>query len=112
MDLETKFSRAKTWLLITSSAEASILQGMPMIENKEIAPTMGINATHIFYNSEWCEQQSELQLRGLLLHEAQHLLKCHNIRKGDRDAKQWNISCDKPINQDIKVRRLHNAKWE
>ena len=112
MDLETKFSRAKTWLLITSSAEASILQGMPMIENKEIAPTMGINSTHIFYNGEWCEQLNELELRGLLLHEAQHLLKCHNIRKGDRDGKQWNIACDKPINQDIKHRSLQNAKWE
>lgn len=112
MDLEMKFSRAKTWLLITSSAEASILQGMPMIENKEIAPTMGINATHIFYNSEWCEQQSELQLRGLLLHEAEHLLKCHNIRKGDRDAREWNIACDKPINQDIKHRRSQDARWE
>lgn len=112
MDLETKLQRAKTWLLITTPCEASILQGMPMVINSKITQTMAINATHIFYNEDWVKTLNELQIRGLLLHEAQHILRLHNLRMGDRQPSKWNIACDKPINENINNRKSHKYELD
>jgi predicted metal-dependent peptidase len=37
----------------------------------------------------------------LLAHEGLHYMLCHSFRRGDRDARAWNIACDKVINDTL-----------
>ena len=61
----------------------------------------------IWFNPDFVEPLTEKELFGLLLHEAYHIVLMHTWRRGDRDAKLYNIACDALINRDIKSRRYH-----
>jgi len=47
---------------------------------------------------EWAETYGRAAMAGLYLHEALHWICCHGMRRGDRDAGQWNIAADLWVN--------------
>ena len=52
----------------------------------------------------WSPEKVEEKIRNLddamfvLLHEAEHVMRMHTFRRGDRDPRLWNIACDFVIN--------------
>ena len=52
----------------------------------------------------WSPEKGEEKVRNLddamfvLLHEAEHVMRMHTFRRGDRDPRLWNIACDFVIN--------------
>jgi predicted metal-dependent peptidase len=52
-------------------------------------------------NPDWCSALTVRQLMFLLAHEALHYMLCHALRMGHRDAKAWNVACDKVINDTL-----------
>jgi predicted metal-dependent peptidase len=77
--------------------------GLIYVECQEVE-TMGVTAKLVlYYNSEWvCSLASAEVLATVLSHEVYHLDRKHIQRKGDREPRRWNISCDLSINHHLK----------
>ena len=52
----------------------------------------------LFYGEKWISTLTDAEIVGVLCHEAMHLAKGCFFRKGNRDAKIWNIASDCIIN--------------
>ena len=65
--------------------------------------TMGVRVmsggeVECLYYPPFIESISTEQLYGVIQHEIEHIVRCHCIRIGDRDAKIWNIAADMSVN--------------
>jgi predicted metal-dependent peptidase len=60
--------------------------------------TMATDGISLFYNPEFVETLNAAELAGVLAHEVMHPALQHHTRRGDRDAKRWNMACDYAIN--------------
>ena len=60
----------------------------------------------IYINGDFIEDLAAtyktLNMIDIMLHEFNHILRRHDIRKGDRDSKLWNIACDHIIDSSLK----------
>ena len=100
MDADLKISRAKTYLASKEPFYGSCLLELRYAERNDIS-TMCVNGTHIFWNREFVDKLTEAEVRGVLVHEAEHVLLGHHIRILDRDPKRWNWATDQAINNTI-----------
>ncbi|VEP17423.1 conserved hypothetical protein [Hyella patelloides LEGE 07179] len=64
----------------------------------ETLPTAATDGKDIFFNPEFLRSLSAPQQDGLLLHEVLHAALLHVLRRGVRDARQWNIAADIVVN--------------
>ena len=55
----------------------------------------------LYMNEHFVNGLDGLGMAGVLAHEANHLLRGHNDRAGDRHHKPWNRACDRAINNDL-----------
>jgi len=53
---------------------------------------------NILFNPKGLEDWTPLQLKMLMFHEHQHIAMLHNMRRGSRDPKLWNMAGDFVIN--------------
>ena len=53
---------------------------------------------NILFNPEGLKDWTPLQLKMLMFHEHQHIAMLHNMRRGERDPKLWNMAGDFVIN--------------
>lgn len=67
----------------------------------EEIPTAATNYTSIVFNYEWFSQLNSCQRIGLVLHEMEHIMRLHDVRRGNRDPQRWNIACDLLINRSL-----------
>ena len=78
---------------------ASMLLHLDLIE---VPPskcgTMATDGKRIIYCSDFVLDVEEAELRGVLIHEALHVVYEHPLRRGKRHPKVWNIACDYAIN--------------
>lgn len=65
-------------------------------------PLTATDGEHLYYNEIELSKCSDSELRGLLIHEVQHVALGHLWRVGARDKLIWNLAGDYIINQDIK----------
>lgn len=68
------------------------------IEPSDQVPTAATDGTKIIYNPEFVAGKSHDALVILLMHEADHILFGHHIRRDHRDPKGWNVAADLAIN--------------
>jgi predicted metal-dependent peptidase len=61
-------------------------------------PTAATDGKAIFYNEEYVRSLPPKQIDGLMLHEVLHAALLHIPRRGERNAKIWNIAADIVIN--------------
>jgi len=61
-------------------------------------PTACTNGKHMTYNPEWIGKLPSNVVKAIVLHELAHVLFGHQLRRGDRDPKLWNIAADLEIN--------------
>ena len=48
---------------------------------------------------DWCEAHGVEKTMGVIAHEVPHVINRHHLRRGERDAKLWNIAADLLINR-------------
>ena len=99
---QEKITRAKTKLVLKhpffSILALSLLfrnakeDGMPMID------TMATDGKHIWWDEEFVDGCSVLEIVGVIAHEVLHVVFMHMLRRGIRDPLIWNIACDHAIN--------------
>src|SRR5262245_39554472 len=64
-------------------------------------PTMATDGKRHYYNPDFIATLSQEELLGVQAHESEHDARRHHTRRGARDPKEWNISCDYAINIDL-----------
>ena len=64
-------------------------------------PTAATNFTTIMFNYDWFSKLTKSERLGLVMHEMEHIMRLHDIRRGDRDPQLWNIACDLLINRSL-----------
>lgn len=94
---EEKLSSARTNLILNSPFFGVLLLQMKMKEEKSL-PTMATDGKSIIYNSDFVSKLTNLELRGVLVHEVYHCIMKHHFRLGDRNPKKANIAMDLAIN--------------
>jgi len=97
MKANLKISRAKTNLALTDPFYGSTALELSTIHTDRI-PTMATDGYNLLYNDKWVDTITEEQVKGVIAHEVEHVLKLHHLRQGDRDHEKWNHACDYNIN--------------
>ncbi len=69
-------------------------------------PTAATDGRRFYYNSEFIKKMPQKQVEFLVGHEVLHCVYDHMGRRGDRDAKLWNIADDYCVNQDLLDQRI------
>lgn len=61
-------------------------------------PSMATNGKELYISTEFADTLSQLELRGVLVHEAVHVIQRHPLRRGDRDPQLYGIAIDAATN--------------
>lgn len=105
----SKYQNAIIQMLTKSSDKdsylfyANIISKCKIIEDKTIS-TLGVNFNNkwnLYINSDFLDSLPENQIKGVLCHEAMHILLKHQFREPEKDynKKLYNVACDISINQ-------------
>ena len=60
--------------------------------------TMATDGRKIYFNPLFVDATSTENLLGVIVHEVLHVIFLHALRRGKKNPKRWNISCDLAIN--------------
>ena len=63
--------------------------------------TCAVDGKHLFCNPQWYLSMDPKERITVMAHEAMHLTNKHNIRRGDRDRRLWNVATDIAINKHL-----------
>ena len=92
-------TKARAKLMKGNVGMASMLLHLDLVECEEAkCDTMATDGKNIFYFPPFVDKLTEAELRGVLVHEALHVVYEHPLRRGKRHPKVWNIACDYVIN--------------
>ena len=98
----TNLVKAKAALIIDQPFFASILLGLPMVEDTKI-PTLATDGNEIRYNPDFVAKLPLGEVIFALAHETMHCVFQHMHRRETRNPAKWNIAGDYVIN-DLLVR--------
>jgi len=96
-----KKQRSKIYLFAPGTF--SMIGGMP-IEAFTSGETFATDGEKIYVNVEYSKTKTDLEIRGIIIHEGRHKSSGHHLRRPEwcpHDV--WNIACDYSINGDIRA---------
>jgi len=91
-------TKARARLLVRAPFTGSIALGLAWVNAQDIG-TMATDGRSVWFNPAWCEAHGVEKTMGVIAHEVFHVVNRHHLRRGDRDAKLWNIAGDLLINR-------------
>lgn len=100
-DIMRRVAKAKSLLILDHPFFGMACSKRPIIYTDTV-PTACMSATgQMYMNPAFVDPLTVRNLMFLLAHEALHYMLCHSLRLGTRDAKAWNVACDKVINDTL-----------
>ena len=100
-DIMRRVGKAKSLLILDHPFFGMGCSKRPIVYTDTI-PTACMSATgQMYMNPAFVDPLNVPELMFLLAHEALHYMLCHSLRLGTRDAKAWNVACDKVINDTL-----------
>lgn len=91
-------------------ARAALITGQPffgalalsqtLVERPSIE-TAAVDGKSLFYAPSFVQGLTEPQTIGMLAHEVMHVALMHHVRRGGRDANEWNIAADIAVNSAV-----------
>jgi predicted metal-dependent peptidase len=101
-EVHTKVSEAVCDLIVNMPFFGIFLSSTNIFQDTSL-PTAGTDGTRIYYNPKFFAQLSQLEIKGVLIHEVLHICysHCSKKRRGFRDKRKWNKSADFVINLEI-----------
>lgn len=101
-NMDDRISNLKTQLIIDHPFFGIFLSNTDIIKDKTI-PTAATDGIRIYFNTDFFDQLTDLEMKGVLLHEVFHMVysHCQKKRRGVRYPKKWNIAADYAINWEI-----------
>lgn len=101
IEQEKRIQRARVHLQSDYPFYGYILMQLEIIQDELNTETAKTNGHYIKYNPGFISTLSNKQLKTLLIHEVEHIIKNHHIRAKGRDFKYWNEATDYAINYDL-----------
>jgi predicted metal-dependent peptidase len=94
---ERAMQKARAALLLDAPFFGSLALRMPLKADTDL-DTMATNGKEIRYNPAWVSKLGARHLKTVVAHEVMHVALSHHLRRGERDADDWNIATDYAIN--------------
>jgi predicted metal-dependent peptidase len=91
-------TKARARLLVRAPFIGSIALSLAWVNAPDIG-TMATDGRSIWFNPAWCEAHGVEKTMGVIAHEVFHVINRHHLRRGERDAKLWNVAGDLLINR-------------
>jgi len=95
-----KISHAHDYLHEEHPIGIPFLSKWKVIEDDSI-PTACTNGATLKYSPTWVGKLPSNVVKAIVLHEVAHVLFGHNLRRGDRDPRLWNVAADLAINSHL-----------
>lgn len=101
-NMKERISNLKTQLIIEHPFFGVFLSNTDIVEEEGV-PTAATDGMRIYYNNDFFEQLTNLELKAVLMHEVFHIIysHCNKKRRGIRYPKKWNIAADYAINWEL-----------
>jgi len=96
-----KMIKARAALIITQRFFGSLALRLQLKEDAS-CDTMWTDGISLGFNPDWTNNLTMDDTRFWELHEVGHCVLNHHIRRGNRDATDWNIACDYAVNNLLK----------
>ena len=94
---ETKLARARTSLILDHPFFGTLCLRMKPVADRNCA-TAWTDGRTFGFNPAYVSGLSEKGAGGLLAHTVMHAACGHHVRRGNRDARLWNMACDHAVN--------------
>jgi predicted metal-dependent peptidase len=91
-------TKARARLLVRAPFIGSIALGLAWVNAPDIG-TMATDGRSVWFNPDWCEAHGVEKTMGVIAHEVFHVVNKHHLRRGERDARLWNVAADLLINR-------------
>ncbi|WP_020475827.1 vWA domain-containing protein [Zavarzinella formosa] len=94
-------SGARARLILGRDAKSAFFATLALRLTPQTDWTVGTMATdgrQLLYEPKFVTDLTPEELLGVMVHEVMHNALCHHCRRGDRDARRWNIACDLAVN--------------
>jgi len=101
-----KLITARIALLLKAPFFGNLATRLKLENADSWCPTAATDGRKFYYNSEFIKKMPGKQVEFLMGHEVLHCVYDHMGRRGDRDAKVWNIADDYCVNQDLLDQRI------
>ena len=117
-----KLVTARVGMLLRASFFGNLATRLKLVNADEWCATAATDGRNFYYNSRFIELLKPREIEFLFGHEVLHCVYDHFGRRGDRDARLWNVANDFCVNADLKRHRvgefitsvpcLYDAKYE
>lgn len=99
-----KLIKARSSLLLSEPwyGVPALSLGLVPRENDPVLWAMGTDGRSLYFNPEWVVNATLDELKGTIVHEIRHIWGKHDIRRGSRDHRKFNVACDYAINPQIR----------
>ena len=94
-------TKARTALLLDHYFFGRLALYLKLVEDPSL-PTLAVDGKHIWYNPEFCLTLSSELMKSAIVHEIMHCVYEHQLRRGGREPRLWNVAGDYVINAAIK----------
>jgi predicted metal-dependent peptidase len=71
-------------------------------ENDPVVWAMGTDGQNLYFNPDWVVQAPLDEIKGVIVHEVWHIWSKHDIRRGTRKHRKFNMAADYAINPTIR----------
>lgn len=96
-----KLVTARIALLLKAPFFGNLATRLQLVNADDWCPTAAVDGRRFYYNSEFIQKLPPKQLEFLVGHEVLHCVYDHMGRRGDRNARIYNIACDYAVNADL-----------
>lgn len=106
--VEEKLITARVSLLLKQGWFGNMATRMKLIDVTDDGwlPTAATDGRNFYYNRDFVNKLDIKELEFLFGHEVLHACFEHCFRRGDRDARLWNIACDYAVNDILILERV------
>jgi len=101
-----KLITARIALLLKAPFFGSLATRLQLVNADEWCATAATDGRKFYYNSEFVNKLPQKQLEFLVGHEVLHVVYDHMGRRGNRDARLYNVAADYCVNADLKSQRI------
>ncbi len=96
-----KLAAARLKMNIHHPFYASLMYKQRLVIDDPCTTTMAVDGKCLFISTSYLARFEPTPLMGVLIHEMEHLVRKHHLRRGERHPIVWNIACDAVINIEL-----------
>ena len=106
MDPEKKIAQARVALMFRYPFFGYLAVTLELVKDEHLnPPTMATDGKKLYYDPGFVEQITLEELKGVIVHEIDHIILRHPAREAGRKHRRWNMATDYAVNDLVKKER-------